>query len=116
MLDLIDRAATLMQAQWPRATMVEFDWYAGGERETYRAVLEWPRGGTDGPRLVVFESRSGEFCCQSLAGQPFEIDPDRFQLCVPIDWAELGPAALARAKAAMMKVAEEVSRGLRASA
>jgi hypothetical protein len=91
MLDLIDRGATLMQAQWPRATMVDFDWYADGERRRYRAVLEWPRG-TSAPRLVVLDARSGDFRCQSLEGRPFDIDPERFMHDVAADDAD-GPVS-----------------------
>jgi hypothetical protein len=75
MLDVLDRAATLMRNQWPRKTMIEFDWRTAGGRLTYRAVLEWPRGAS-APRLVVFEAGSGDFRCQSLEGRPFAIDPE----------------------------------------
>jgi hypothetical protein len=92
MLDLLDRAATLMQAQWPRTTMVEFDWRTEGARLTYRAVLEWPRG-TGAPRLVVLDARSGDFRCQSLEGRPFDIDPENFVHDLAADDDVFGPVS-----------------------
>jgi hypothetical protein len=93
--DLIERAATLMRAQWPRETMVEFDWRADGESRAYRGFLEWPLE-AGAPRLVVVDGRSGDFRCASLEGQPFEIDPEDFLVDVVADEIEPDPIEVAR--------------------
>jgi hypothetical protein len=35
--------------------------------------MEW-NSDADAPRVVVCDGRTGDFVCQSLVGQPFEID------------------------------------------
>lgn len=75
MAELIDRAAELLQAYFPGTGPVPFTWWADGEEVAYLARLEWPRSGADGPRVAVLYGRSGQLVCQSLPGQPFNIDP-----------------------------------------
>jgi len=90
MQELIYRAAELLQAHFPAAAPVPFNWWADGEEAGYLARLEWPRAGTDGPCVAVFYGRTGQLVCKSLPGQPFVIDPSS----VDIDY--VGTDELAR--------------------
>lgn len=81
MAELIDRGASLLQLQHPQPGPVRFEWWAAGCTTAYLATIEWPRSsGTDGPRVVIFRARSGDFVCQSLPGRPFELDHSTFNV------------------------------------
>jgi hypothetical protein len=72
---LVDSAATMLQAHFPCAGPVPFDFLLDGQRLQYFARLEWTRGDREGPRVVVLDISDGVFVCQSLPGKPFTIDP-----------------------------------------
>lgn len=71
--ELMNRAADALKGRWC-AQVVDFTWWADGEDAAYCARMEWPAG-LLAPLVQVFDGRSGDFVCQSLEGQPFEIDP-----------------------------------------
>ena len=76
MRKLIDRAAMLLTFQGVGAC-VSFPWWADGEETRYLARVKW-WDGKPAPCVVVVLERSGEFVCQSLLGNFFEIDTSRF--------------------------------------
>ena len=73
---LLDRASCKLQAAGLAQPVVFTYWHAG-EETTYSARWDWALA--DGaPRVLVFEHYTGYFVCQSLPGQPFDIDPTNF--------------------------------------
>lgn len=86
MADLIDRAALLLQANFPAAGPLPFNWWADGEEVPYLARVEWPAGVIAGPRVVVLDGRTFELVCKSLAGAPFDIDPS--SVCINSRWPD----------------------------
>lgn len=99
MAHLVDRAAAMLLARWP-CTQVEFRmWHAGGagapdgEYLPYLARLHWGFGDR-GPRVLVFDGRSGDYVCRSHVGTWDAIDPSSWVLDTPLDeveryeWAE----------------------------
>lgn len=98
---LVDRAASLLEAQWP-CNRVDFLWWREGERHPYFARVCWAPA-EQAPRVKVFETYTGNFVCQSLVGQWFEIDPACWVLDVAPDevdrfeWEEgVHPTQIAR--------------------
>jgi hypothetical protein len=81
--ELLARAADLFSARWPEV-FVEFPWWEEGREIRYTARMEW-RFSMKGPRVSVFDGRSGLFVCQSLEGLPYEIDPEAWSIDVPED-------------------------------
>ena len=85
--ELVDRAGDALRGRW-RAPLVDFTWWADGEETAYCARMEWPAGLLS-LQVQVFDARSGDYVCQSLEGQPFDIDP--------ITWClDAAPDAVAR--------------------
>ncbi len=80
MRHLVSRAAAQFRANWP-TTRVEFPWWAGQDNH-YTACLALDNGAI---RLQVYCARSGEFVCQSLPGDLFEIDPYHFGIFSLVD-------------------------------
>lgn len=81
--ELLARAADLISARWPEV-FVEFQWWHDGREHHYTARMDW-RFSMKGPRISVFDGRSGLFVCQSLEGLPYEIDPKAWSIDVPED-------------------------------
>lgn len=69
---LLDRAACMLKAEG-MAPRVEFSYCHAGQETAYFARWEWARD-EGAPRLVVFATRTGYLVCQSLQGQPFDVD------------------------------------------
>jgi hypothetical protein len=92
MPELLDRGASLLQLQHPQPGPVRFEWWGEDSTTAYLATVEWPRSGTDGPRVVIFRARSGDFVCHSLPGRPFELDHSMFHVdtMAPDEHDELG--------------------------
>lgn len=67
MHDLVDRAAAILRARWP-ATVGYFSLWADGEERQYVARMEWPAD-QPGPRVLVFDGRSGDYVCRSLPAE-----------------------------------------------
>jgi hypothetical protein len=85
MADLVDRAAMLLQVHGLGA-VVSFSWWADGEDHAYTARLVWQSGSAElAPRVMVFRGRSGDFVCQSLVGNYFDVDPSTWAIDVPSD-------------------------------
>ena len=84
LVHLVDRAGTLLNATWPRTTSVDFTWWTDGKDDQYMARLDWPLD-RPAPRVVVFDRQSGDFRCQSLEGNLYEIDPTREPIDPPPD-------------------------------
>lgn len=69
---LLDRAACMFKARGMGET-VEFAYFHAGTETRYFARWVWAQD--DGaPRVLVFYAWSGYFFCQSLPGQPFDLD------------------------------------------
>ena len=85
--ELMNRAADALKGRWC-ARAVDFTGWADGQDTAYCARMEWPAG-LLAPLVQVFDTRSGDFICQSLEGQPFEIDPQTWCL-------DAAPDAVAR--------------------
>jgi hypothetical protein len=83
MVDLVTRAADQLAAHWP-AHVVEFPRWEAGKEYRYTARLEWNQG-MQGPRVQVFDARTGQFICQSLEGWITKIDPAVWSIDVPDD-------------------------------
>lgn len=81
--ELVDRGATVLHARWP-ASLVEFSFWALDEERSYLARIDWPALAA-GPRVVVFDARSGDFRCQSKEGSLYEIDPAVIVVDTPPD-------------------------------
>lgn len=75
-LALLDRAARMLKAEG-MAPHVEFSYCHARQETAYFARWEWARN-EGAPRLVVFAARTGCFVCQSLQGQPFDVDRINF--------------------------------------
>ena len=82
---LLDRAACMLKAEG-LAPRVDFSYCHDGKETAYFARWEWARN-EGAPRLVVFEFRTGYFVCQSLQGQPFDVDRATFGCDVAEDTA-----------------------------
>ena len=83
MADLVDRAATLLSVYELGAVVPFTVWAEGAERE-YIARVVW-QADELAPRVRVFYGRSGDFVCQSLVGNFFEVDPSTWCTDVPSD-------------------------------
>lgn len=75
-VSLLDRAASMLKAEG-MAPRVEFCYCHAGQETAYFARWDWARD-EGAPRLLVFAARTGYFVCQSLQGQPFDIDRATF--------------------------------------
>lgn len=82
---LLDRAACMLKAEG-MAARVQFSYCHAGQQTAYFARWEWARN-EGAPRLAVFEFRTGYFVCQSLQGQPFDVDRATFGCDVAEDQA-----------------------------
>ena len=71
MADLVDRAASLLRCRWV-APVAGFK--AVASEWAYYVRCEWPLD-EPAPLAVVRDQRYDQHVCQSLPGQPFEIDP-----------------------------------------
>ena len=69
---LLDRAACMFKARGFGET-VQFAYFHDGKETSYFARWVWAQD-EGAPRVLVFDDWSGFFVCQSLQGQPFDLD------------------------------------------
>lgn len=82
---LLDRAACMFKARGMGAP-VEFAYFHDGMEIRYFARWVWAQD-EGAPRVLVFDVWSGYFVCQSLQGQPFDLDLVTFGFDVAEDEA-----------------------------
>lgn len=82
--ELVIRAASLLIAKWPAKTCVTFPMWSDGSDSRFTATLRWDSDQPT-PRVVVVDARSGEFKCQSLASDWFEMDCSKVGEAVATD-------------------------------
>lgn len=67
--------------------IARFDFWHAGQTTHYIARWAWLQADS-APRVLVFNVYSGHFVCQSLPGQPYDIDREVFRCDVPEDLLE----------------------------
>lgn len=76
MVDLVDRAASVLQMHQGRMSSVPFVYWFDGDDLELLASLVWKQD-EPAPRVQVHYLRSGQFLCQSMMGDLYVIDPSR---------------------------------------